>query len=654
MWRSKKKTEEDEDKAGEKDSAAAKEELADTALADDKAAESRPSSFMKSLFKRKSVGGSEQADEDSKVASETREQSETGENPDQVAEPAEAAEEAKHSFMHSLFKRKSHKTEQEEGDSKREQSERSEHQENSSDGDSTAAEEEAPYKSLWPNLWLGKKPAEAETGGEAVQGVEVEINADSTFQVHDNYRDASVRRYPIDPNRPSVHEEALEMLTGSLLIYIFADLRKLAREGVIDSKGIDQDPIAVRQVMEAIREHKEALEKYAINHDDLNQRLTMLKNMHEQAKLTAEANGDASTLIGKMLQEGPQAAIAALKAQEELPDVKESVLSQFNEVENTQGVVYGIAVNHLHKRVTIIFRGSVTQQDFITDARSAQKKVESPVHALVEEAPQRIGIHTGFYTYLFAKDDIDENKLRCQRILDDAKELLKENPGYRLYLTGHSLGGALSALCGFYAANDDELIEHGPVVVISIASPQVGNKKFCDSFHVLEKLGRLQHLRVANKEDMITHLPFVHIKAHVLSPVAVAMFGAGNLYQHCGIHLELKGVEEEENEARSQARLSLHHGTSHNSLRQYTVNEKFTRAIDSAKMLAEAVVPLGKGDIEALTGFHSCEEYEARLMASRDYLSSVTLDALYQDEGIVGAELAKHLSHELLPPAEAN
>ena len=144
---------------------------------------------------------------------------------------------------------------------------------------------------------------------------------------------------------------------------------------------------------------------------------------------------------------------------------------------------------------------------------------------------------------------------------------------------------------------------------------------------------------------MITHLPFVHIKAHVLSPVAVAMFGAGNLYKHCGIHLELKSVQEE-NERKTQ------HIVCHPKSRcaeKESYSEEWKRAMDAAKMLYESVVPLGKGDIDALTGFHSCTEYEARLMARKEHLSCVTLDELYRDEGIVGAALAKNLSEQVLP-----
>ena len=55
------------------------------------------------------------------------------------------------------------------------------------------------------------------------------------------------------------------------------------------------------------------------------------------------------------------------------------------------------------------------------------------------ETPTTINVHTGFYEYLFKKDDT--GRVRLEHILADDKNLLKKNKGYRLYCTGHSLGG---------------------------------------------------------------------------------------------------------------------------------------------------------------------------------------------------------------------
>ena len=72
-------------------------------------------------------------------------------------------------------------------------------------------------------------------------------------------------------------------------------------------------------------------------------------------------------------------------------------------------------------------------------------------------------------------------------------------------------GGALSSLFAFYAAADEEIthLTISPIRVITVASPYVGNKKFLLAFQALESEKRLQHLRIANKEDIITKMPRV-------------------------------------------------------------------------------------------------------------------------------------------------
>jgi len=79
-------------------------------------------------------------------------------------------------------------------------------------------------------------------------------------------------------------------------------------------------------------------------------------------------------------------------------------------------------------------------------------------------------VHSGFHEYLFKMNKRTE-KTRIETIMEQVKSELRENPGYQLYVTGHSLGGALSTLYGFFAAADDEIIELSPngVTIYSVA-----------------------------------------------------------------------------------------------------------------------------------------------------------------------------------------
>lgn len=87
----------------------------------------------------------------------------------------------------------------------------------------------------------------------------------------------------------------------------------------------------------------------------------------------------------------------------------------------------------------------------------------------------------------------------------------------------------MSSLFGFHAAADEEITQltTGPVRVFSVASPFVGNAKFLLAFQALERVKRLQHLRIANAEDIVTHMPFVAPKLGLVSPIMALAQGGG-------------------------------------------------------------------------------------------------------------------------------
>jgi hypothetical protein len=61
------------------------------------------------------------------------------------------------------------------------------------------------------------------------------------------------------------------------LIYWIAELRDMAREGEIDRKLLEP-PITTEQVLESIQVNREALEKRALNHEDLKLRLDAISS----------------------------------------------------------------------------------------------------------------------------------------------------------------------------------------------------------------------------------------------------------------------------------------------------------------------------------------------------------------------------------------
>jgi hypothetical protein len=117
-------------------------------------------------------------------------------------------------------------------------------------------------------------------------------------------------------------------------------------------------------------------------------------------------------------------------------------------------------------------------------------------------------LHNGYYNYVFEEtlDDSDgPNKTKYDEILEDIKPLLKANPTYKLYVTGHSLGGALAGLVSFFLACDPEI--DTPVTCLNFASPRFGDSNYLEAVQVLEKEKRLRFCRIVNNNDLVTMIP---------------------------------------------------------------------------------------------------------------------------------------------------
>ena len=94
--------------------------------------------------------------------------------------------------------------------------------------------------------------------------------------------------------------------------------------------------------------------------------------------------------------------------------------------------------------------------------------------------------------------------------MEDIKPLLKANPGYKLYVTGHSLGAALSTIVSFYLATEDDEVIPKPVTCINFASPRVGDHSFLEASTALESTGKLRFLRIVNDKDSIAMMPMLN------------------------------------------------------------------------------------------------------------------------------------------------
>jgi hypothetical protein len=154
-------------------------------------------------------------------------------------------------------------------------------------------------------------------------------------------------------------------------------------------------------------------------------------------------------------------------------------------------VFCGIWINN--NDLYIIFRGTKTQAEWSTDLQTQQDPItKHPLSLQVEwSRPNRtqsttdqILVHSGFLE-MFQEFE--------PAITATIKEV---NPSH-LYISGHSLGSAVSQLTGF---NYSDL--NIPMVVYAFASPLVGN----EAFAVAVNESFVLH-RITNRDDLVPLLP---------------------------------------------------------------------------------------------------------------------------------------------------
>jgi len=352
---------------------------------------------------------------------------------------------------------------------------------------------------------------------------------------------------------PSLFVEADAMLQASLLIYTITDLRKLAKENnckLKNSARLLSLPLKLADCIEMIEENL-GLIRNELNDEDHEMTISALQSIHQRYEKLSASSASSSLFFNPFVSPGDDSNPQALDA---------PAILAYGDKKPDSELVYAVGIDHSHKRVTVVFRGSVTTADFVTDACISLKHQENPMKDSESGQIENIGIHHGFFEYLFKAGDSGKNKY--EEIVEHVSSIFKDlniKETYKLYVTGHSLGGALATLFSFHVAAEvfksrtGNYLIPSPVTCVSIASPRVGEASFSSAFALLEREGALRHLRIANETDPVTMVPQVSGKMTwaMLSPISYAAFKwiDGNFeeketYHHTGIELSLKKGQE--------------------------------------------------------------------------------------------------------------
>jgi predicted lipase len=89
-------------------------------------------------------------------------------------------------------------------------------------------------------------------------------------------------------------------------------------------------------------------------------------------------------------------------------------------------LVYAIWVNRLHKRITVIFRGSTTQTDWATNYQVYMKEIPNPTMACHKSQESTVQVHNGFCEYMFTHSERGVTGTNGEA-LSEYEEILQEH-----------------------------------------------------------------------------------------------------------------------------------------------------------------------------------------------------------------------------------
>lgn len=178
---------------------------------------------------------------------------------------------------------------------------------------------------------------------------------------------------------------------------------------------------------------------------------------------------------------------------------------------------FGFVMTSEHYSI-VAFRGSSTSVDWIHDFIAQQ--IEFPYVKNVG------GTHKGFTDIYSA-------------VRDSMFEHIATLPAHKpLFITGHSLGGALATLAAMDIMCNTSIEQ---VSVYTYASPRVGDPHFVKQYNYIVPI----HWRFQNKYDIVPHLPtlvyysaqteqnyfYLHVKGEVLRNFKLSSVSANHLLQ---------------------------------------------------------------------------------------------------------------------------
>ncbi|MEM7590803.1 MAG: lipase family protein [Cyanobacteria bacterium P01_A01_bin.83] len=166
------------------------------------------------------------------------------------------------------------------------------------------------------------------------------------------------------------------------------------------------------------------------------------------------------------------------------------------------------------EKIIMAFRGTSDKKDWLTDAATIQKSWSSVTN---------IGkVHSGFFQSLISVWSV---------VIEHLKELQTDNQP--VWITGHSLGGALAALA--YATLRLQEPRYDLAGAYTFGQPRIGDDVLCKAFDADSKH---RFFRVVNNNDIVPRVPSKVVRQGVsLLTMAAKAIHDINSYEHMGTQL---------------------------------------------------------------------------------------------------------------------
>eukprot|EP00577_Skeletonema_sp_RCC1716_P001680 CAMPEP_0113411076 /NCGR_PEP_ID=MMETSP0013_2-20120614/22049_1 /TAXON_ID=2843 ORGANISM="Skeletonema costatum, Strain 1716" /NCGR_SAMPLE_ID=MMETSP0013_2 /ASSEMBLY_ACC=CAM_ASM_000158 /LENGTH=1727 /DNA_ID=CAMNT_0000297359 /DNA_START=177 /DNA_END=5357 /DNA_ORIENTATION=+ /assembly_acc=CAM_ASM_000158 len=196
-------------------------------------------------------------------------------------------------------------------------------------------------------------------------------------------------------------------------------------------------------------------------------------------------------------------------------------------------VVYGICVQREEKKITVVFRGTVNAHNWSMNLRYDMMEIPNPVEDYYPGRAETLNLHCGFALYLLRRRK-DTRRSKMDEIFEKIEQIGKElAPGgdYKLCITGHSMGGALATLFGFFLGaklSQSQQTKSQEILIYTFASPRVGGESFIYAYQHLERAGLIRHARFSCTNDIVPLIPFSNLKPDDLK-----------FYKHVGMRIQL-------------------------------------------------------------------------------------------------------------------